>query len=584
MRIEAAVRAAEHAVGIAQADHQRRDDGVGAVHRGLGRLGTHAAPAHDLVIGLPVLAEARIVIRIHAGDVFTQLHAQLGLGNARFDHRRTADEDGNGQALVEGGLRRAQHARILALGHRHALVRRALRRAEDGAREHARRGEHARELRAVGIHVGDGSRGHARGRRRRRHGGRDADDEAGVEGLGDDVVGAEGQFLAGIGRGHFVADLGLGEIRDFLHAGQLHLSRDLRGAAVQRAAEDVGEAQHVVHLVRIIRTTGGDDAVRASAERQFRTDLGLGVGQRQDDGARAHGLDHLGREHAAGGAAQEHIGARYHIGQRAQRGLLRVARLLGIEGVAAAFVDEALGVAGEDVLALQAQAHHQVEAGNGRGAGAGNNYLDPADVLAHQFQAIPDGRGGDDGRAVLVIVEDRDAHALGELALDVEALGRLDVFEVDAAQRGFQRGDDVDQAIRVTLGQLDVEHIDARELLEEAALAFHHRLGGQRPDVAQAQHGCAVGDHAHEIAARGVGGGQRGVGGDVEAGIGYAGRIGQRQIALVRQRLGGRERDLSRRGKAVVVQRGFTQGGFGRGQRLGHIGVLIGPKRPDYPD
>ena len=84
---------------------------------------------------------------------------------------------------------------------------------------------------------------------------------------------------------------------------------------------------------------------------------------------------------------------------------------------------------------------------------------------------------------------------LAQLLLDVEALRRLDVLEVDAAEGRLERGDDVDQLVRVVLGDLDVEDVDAGELLEQDALAFHHRLGGERADGAQAQHGGAVGDH-----------------------------------------------------------------------------------------
>jgi hypothetical protein len=52
------------------------------------------------------------------------------------------------------------------------------------------------------------------------------------------------------------------------------------------------------------------------------------------------------------------------------------------------------------------------------------------------------------------------------------------------------------------LVDLDVEHVDAGELLEQAALAFHHRLAGERPDVAEAEHRGAVGDHRDQVAAR----------------------------------------------------------------------------------
>ena len=62
--------------------------------------------------------------------------------------------------------------------------------------------------------------------------------------------------------------------------------------------------------------------------------------------------------------------------------------------------------------------------------------------------------------------------------------------------------DDVDELLRVALVDLDVEDVDAGELLEEDALPLHHRLGGERADVAEAEHGGSVGDHRDEIAAR----------------------------------------------------------------------------------
>ena len=152
-------------------------------------------------------------------------------------------------------------------------------------------------------------------------------------------------------------------------------------------------------------------------------------------------------------------------------------------------------------------------------------------------------------------------HALAQLALDVEAVGRLDVFEVDAAEGRFERGDDVDQLVEVLLVDLDVEHVDAGELLEQHALAFHHRLGRQRADVAQAQHGRAVGDHGHQVAARGVPEGVGRVRDDLFAGRGHAGRIRQRQVALVGQLLGGADGHLAGRGELVVFERGLAEFG-----------------------
>ena len=58
-------------------------------------------------------------------------------------------------------------------------------------------------------------------------------------------------------------------------------------------------------------------------------------------------------------------------------------------------------------------------------------------------------------------------------------------------------------------GDLDVEHVDVGELLEQHRLAFHHRLGGERADIAEAEHGGAVGHHRDQIAAHGERGGLR---------------------------------------------------------------------------
>ena len=248
------------------------------------------------------------------------------------------------------------------------------------------------------------------------------------------------------------------------------------------------------------------------------------------------------------------------VGQLARRRLLRVARLVRVHLLLAAHIDHAGAVGDEDV------AHRQPEtddAGPGRPAPRRprrSDELDFGDVLADMLQRVQDRRGGDDGGAMLVVVEDRDLHALAQLRLDVEALRRLDVLEVDAAEGRLHARDGLDQRVGVVFGQFDVEHVDTGELLEQAGLAFHHRLAGQRADVAEAQHRGAVGDHGHQVGARGeVASPRAGSSSDRHAGIGHARRIGQRQVALGGHRLGRRDRDLARRRDAVVFECGFAQ-------------------------
>ena len=88
---------------------------------------------------------------------------------------------------------------------------------------------------------------------------------------------------------------------------------------------------------------------------------------------------------------------------------------------------------------LHAERHQQVEARERGGAGAGAHELHVRELLADDAQAVEHRGADDDRRAVLVVVEHRDLHALAALALDVEALGRLDVLEVDAAERRLER-------------------------------------------------------------------------------------------------------------------------------------------------
>ncbi len=104
---------------------------------------------------------------------------------------------------------------------------------------------------------------------------------------------------------------------------------------------------------------------------------------------------------------------------------------------------------------------------------------------------------------MLIVVKHRDLHPLFKLCLDLEAFRTLDVLKVDATEGRLQRRDHLDHALDGVGGDLDVEHVDAGELLEQDRLAFHHRLRGQRSDIAETEHGGAVGDDGNEVGARG---------------------------------------------------------------------------------
>ena len=86
---------------------------------------------------------------------------------------------------------------------------------------------------------------------------------------------------------------------------------------VERAAEDAGEGQRVVDLVRVVGAAGGDRQ-RAGFPRQVGRDLRHRVGQREDDRVRGHRADHLRGQRAAGREADEDVGAGDDLAERAR--------------------------------------------------------------------------------------------------------------------------------------------------------------------------------------------------------------------------------------------------------------------------
>ena len=156
---------------------------------------------------------------------------------------------------------------------------------------------------------------------------------------------------------------------------------------------------------------------------------------------------------------------------------------------------------------------------------------------------------------MLIVVEHRDLHLAAQPALDDEALGTLHVLEVDAAERRLQRLDHLAERLDVLRVHLDVEHVDVGELLEQDALALHHRLGGVGADVAESEHGGAVGDHGDEVSPDRVLVREVGVLRDLQAGFRDSGAVGERQIARGGNRLGRDDLDLSLAAAGMVVER-----------------------------
>src|ERR1019366_8783009 len=249
--------------------------------------------------------------------------------------------------------------------------------------------------------------------------------------------------------------------------------------------------------------------------------------------------------------------------------------LVGIHAFLAAFVNHALGIAEGDIFALHTQRDVVLGAGYAGSSRTVDHDLDVLHALTDQLQRIHDGRAGDDCGPVLVIVEDRDLHGLLQRLLDIETLGRLDVFEIDAAKGRFEKLASADDFVRILGVQLDVKHVNVGEAFEQNTLAFHDGLAGERADVAESELCLPVRSQSNQVALGGVLVSVLRVLFDFETRIGNARRVRQAQSALGQARLGGYDLDLSRPGSLVVVECVlFGDGHDGlRYERCGRVGA-----------
>ena len=139
-----------------------------------------------------------------------------------------------------------------------------------------------------------------------------------------------------------------------------------------------------------------------------------------------------------------------------------------------------------------AQGDEEFGAGDGGGSRTVDHHAQLRDLLAGDLGAVDQGCRGDDGRAVLVVVHERDVELLAQAGLDLEALRGLDILEVDAAEGGGDGLHRADEFIGVRGIDLDVEGVDAGVGFEEHALALHDGFRGQWADVAQSEYGRTV--------------------------------------------------------------------------------------------
>ena len=380
-------------------------------------------------------------------------------------------------------------------------------------------------------------------------------DETRIEGHGNDVVASKPRPRAAICDGDVVRHIFAGKVRERVRGGDLHLHVDRLCAHIEGAPENIGKTEHVVDLIWIVRTPGGDDHVRARLLRVLRRDLRIGIRHRENDRVGSHRLDHLGRQRALGRQAEEDVGADHRLLEGTQRRLDRMGRLPLVHAIMATAIDDPLGVTQDDVGRFKPNRLDEVETGDAGGARAIADEAGRLDVPARQTDRVDHAGGGDDRRAMLVVVKNRNIHHLAQALFDVEALRRLDVLEIDSTEGGTKKLHRTDEFIRVFRPDLEIYGIDIGETLEQNRLSFHHRLRGQRSKIAEAEDRRPVRDDGDQVASRSVIVDRRGISRDRLDRNRDARRVGERQVPLRRHGLGRDDFEFARTTARMELQR-----------------------------
>ena len=126
-------------------------------------------------------------------------------------------------------------------------------------------------------------------------------------------------------------------------------------------------------------------------------------------------------------------------------------------------MDDAYAVDQDDVC--RAEVQQQLGRRDAAGPGSGEHEGCVLDLAIRHSQSVDDRSEHGNGGAVLVVVEHGDAQIL-QGVLDVEALGRCDILEIDTAQAGSDGPHRPDNLGGVLRGDADRIGVHSSQVLE----------------------------------------------------------------------------------------------------------------------
>src|SRR3972149_1184203 len=154
---------------------------------------------------------------------------------------------------------------------------------------------------------------------------------------------------------------------------------------------------------------------------------------------------------------------------------------------------------GNNIPFLQAQFYQYFQTGYTGSTGANSHDFYVFNLFIDYTQCVYDRCANYNCRTVLIVMKDRNIHAITQFAFYLETLRRFDIFQIDAAEGRFQTGNDLNQFVRISLIDFEIEYVNNGKLFTQNPFAFHHRFGCQWTDITQTQYRRTIGNNRHQM-------------------------------------------------------------------------------------
>ena len=106
-------------------------------------------------------------------------------------------------------------------------------------------------------------------------------------------------------------------------------------------------------------------------------------------------------------------------------------------------------------------------AGDASRSRACNDYAHVSNRLALNVQPIEEGRSHDDGGSVLIVMKYRNWESVDQSLLNFEALGGLDILEIDASERWRYGSDNAHELFGMYNVEFQIKRVDVRQSFEQ---------------------------------------------------------------------------------------------------------------------